>query len=43
MGRFFRENWVWIVAPIVVVMIVIAVIWFLTDDPGQSPFQYQAF
>ena len=43
MGRFFRENWVWIVAPVVVVLVLILVIWYFTDDPGVVPFQYQSF
>jgi len=42
MLKFLRENWVWIVAPIVVVLVIIAVLALTNDDPV-SPFQYQLF
>ncbi len=43
MGRFLRDNWVWIIAPIVVVLVLICLIWYFTDDAGVTPFQYQSF
>ena len=43
MGKFIRENWVWIVAPIVVVALLIAVFAIFFDDDPTSPFQYQIF
>ena len=43
MDNFFRENWIWIVAPIVVVIVAVAVILFLSEgDPG-APFVYNVF
>ena len=43
MSKFFRDNWIWIVAPIVVVLVAIVLFYWLSDDPGVSPFQYPAF
>ena len=43
MGKFLRENWVWVAAPIVVVAVLIALFYWLSDDPGASPFIYQSF
>ncbi len=43
MGKFLRENWVWVAAPIVVVAVLIVLFYWLSDDPGSSPFIYQAF
>jgi hypothetical protein len=42
MVKFLRENWIWIVAPIVVVAVVLAVLaWFGggSEDPV-TPFVY---
>jgi len=39
MGNFLRENWIWIVAPIVlVVVLVVAIVVWGGDDA--SPFLY---
>jgi hypothetical protein len=44
MIKFIRENWVWIVAPIVVVAVLITVIAFFGgSDDSVSPFQYNVF
>ena len=43
MGKFLAENWIWIVAPIVIVMVVmIAVVW-LTQGNDPAPFVYNMF
>ncbi len=42
MGKFIRENWVWIVAPIVVVVVLLAAFALLSED-SVSPFQYGIF
>jgi len=40
MGRFLRDNWIWIVAPLVIVALVCLLIaWFSSADPVQ-PIQY---
>ena len=41
MGKFLRENWIWIVAPIVIVAILLVVVaWlFIPSDPT-APFIY---
>lgn len=43
MLKFIRENWVWIVAPIVVVAVLIAVLAIWGGDDSVSPFQYNVF
>jgi ABC-type dipeptide/oligopeptide/nickel transport system permease subunit len=42
MGSFLRENWIWIVAPIVLVLILVLAMVYLSagDD---SPFAYNIF
>jgi hypothetical protein len=42
MLKFIRENWVWIVAPIVVVAVLIVLLAWFSDD-SVSPFQYNVF
>ncbi|HTF87460.1 MAG: DUF5989 family protein [Planctomycetota bacterium] len=43
MLKFIRENWVWIVAPMVVVVVLIVVLGIFGGDSSVSPFQYQLF
>jgi hypothetical protein len=42
-GGFLRENWIWIVAPIV--LVAAAVLWLLYtgSDDAAAPFQYTLF
>ena len=42
MGKFLRENWIWIVVPIVVVLVgLLILIKFMSGDSGNaSPFDY---
>ena len=39
MGRFLRENWIYIVAPVVIVIVILGVVVILSPDDG-SPFSY---
>lgn len=42
MQRFFKENWLWIAAPIVVIgLLVLGAMLFLGD--GAAPFEYVLF
>jgi hypothetical protein len=42
MGRFLKENWGWILAPMVVIGLVLLIaIWVLAD--GDVPFSYALF
>ena len=41
MGKFLRENWIWIVGPIVVVAILLFVFgWLFMDSDPNAPFIY---
>ena len=43
MGTFLRENWIWILAPIVIVLGLFgAILYFQTGD-DTSPFIYNIF
>ena len=42
MGSFLRENWIWIVAPIVLVMILVVVL-LVMGGGDDSPFVYNIF
>jgi len=39
MGKFLRENWIWIAAPIVLVVGLVAVVIYVGSQ-GDSPFIY---
>ena len=39
MGNFLRENWIWIVAPIVLVVGLVAVV-IVSGSQADSPFIY---
>jgi uncharacterized protein DUF5989 len=43
MGNFLRENWIWIVAPIVVVFVLLIVVMLVTGGDDTSPFIYNIF
>jgi len=43
MGKFLRENWLWIVAPIVFVLILFIVIIVVNGQNDASPFVYNIF
>lgn len=44
MGKFFKENWIWIVGPIVVVVVIVVVMFYLNRDVDDTtPFQYPLF
>jgi hypothetical protein len=42
MGRFLKEYWVWILAPVVVVGLVLLIALFVLGD-GDTPFAYALF
>jgi len=42
MGNFLRENWIWIVAPIVIVLILFVVLIAMSGE-DDSPFIYNIF
>lgn len=42
MSSFLRENWLYIVAPLAIILIVLAVV-LLTGDDSSSPFIYNIF
>jgi hypothetical protein len=43
MGNFLRENWLWIVAPIVIVMVLFVAILLMGGSDDTSPFIYNIF
>jgi hypothetical protein len=43
MGNFLRENWIWIVAPIVIVLVLFVVFIAMSGDDANSPFIYNIF
>jgi hypothetical protein len=43
MGTFLRENWIWIVAPIVIVLGLFVAIILLQGSEDASPFIYNIF
>ena len=42
MGAFLRENWIWIVAPMLVVAVLLLIAFFVLGD-GNVPFEYALF
>jgi hypothetical protein len=40
MGKFLRENWLWIVGPIVIVLVVLLVLAFAFSGDDTAPFVY---
>ena len=42
MTEFLRENWIWIVAPIALVVVLVGVVIVMGAD-GDSPFIYNLF
>ncbi len=43
MGTFLRENWLYIVAPIVLVIVLLGVLYFVSGGSEASPFIYNIF
>lgn len=43
MRRFLAENWLWILAPVIVVALGIGALYLFTDGEGQAPFRYALF
>lgn len=41
--RFLRENWVWIVAPIVIVIAAVAYLLITSEGDSAAPFIYNVF
>jgi hypothetical protein len=44
MGDFLKQNWIWIVAPLVLILIGVVYV-ILTDEPapGDSEFRYPVY
>lgn len=42
MGRFLKEYWVWILAPVVVVALLLLIAFLVLGD-GDAPFTYALF
>jgi ABC-type dipeptide/oligopeptide/nickel transport system permease subunit len=40
MGRFLRENWIWIIAPIVIIAVLCLVIAWISTKEQPKPIQY---
>ena len=38
--KFLKENWIWIVAPVVTVLIVVAALLYFTDNGKVDDFTY---
>ncbi len=43
MGNFLRENWLWILAPIVIVLCLFGAILLFQGGDDSSPFIYNIF
>jgi len=43
MGNFLRENWIWIVAPVVLVLILVVVLMVWGGGDDASPFAYSIY
>lgn len=44
MGRFLRENWLWIVLPFVVVLAAMVILIYMAESgDSTAPFQYNVF
>ena len=43
MKRFLRENWIYIVAPIVIVIVLLGALYFIGGGNEASPFIYNIF
>ena len=41
--RYLRENWIWIVGPIVVVLLALFIFIQMTSSSETSPFDYPIF
>jgi len=40
MGKFLKENWIWIVAPVVTVLVVLAILLWMTSGEPTDDFTY---
>lgn len=43
MGSFFKENWIWIVAPLVLMLVGVVVLILMEGDSGDGEFRYPVF
>lgn len=43
LARFLRENWLWIVGPIALVVVLLAVLAFVFGQDENAPFIYPIF
>ncbi len=40
MGSFFRENWIWILAPLILILIAVAALVLTGNDFSDGEFHY---
>ena len=40
MGNFLKENWIWIVAPVITVIVVVVVILVMSESDPSGDFVY---
>ena len=43
MKDFLQEFWLWITVPFLLVVVGLAVLWFLSSGDGPTPFVYNVF
>lgn len=43
MGKFWRENWLWIVTPVVLILLALAAVIVLGGDDPNARFDYNIF
>ncbi len=41
--QFLRENWLWIVAPIVIVLVAVAWLLYTSESDSAAPFIYNVY
>jgi uncharacterized integral membrane protein len=40
LGKFLRENWLWIAVPIAIVLVLLVAVIAMTNDETIAPFDY---
>ena len=43
MGSFFKENWIWILGPLVLILVAVGVLILMEGDYGNGEFHYDLF
>ena len=42
-GQFLREHWIYVVAPILIVIVLLVALYYLGGGSGSAPFVYPIF